>query len=134
MIENAERFGLAQLHQLRGRVGRGKHQSYCIFMTASKAKETKERLEILNQSNDGFKIAEEDLRLRGPGDLFGIRQSGLMDFRLGDIYQDAKLLQIASAAAEIILEEDPELKEPKYQNLKKQIQYQTEQHLLEKTL
>lgn len=78
MIENAERFGLAQLHQLRGRVGRGKHQSYCIFMTGSKAKETKERLDILNKSNDGFKIASEDLRLRGPGDLFGIRQSGLM--------------------------------------------------------
>ena len=69
MIENAERFGLAQLHQLRGRVGRGKHQSYCIFMSASKSKETKKRLDILNHSNDGFKIASEDLRLRGPGDL-----------------------------------------------------------------
>lgn len=134
MIENAERFGLAQLHQLRGRVGRGKHQSYCIFMTASKAKETKERLDILNHSNDGFKIAEEDLRLRGPGDLFGIRQSGLMDFRLGDIYQDAKLLQMASNAAETILEEDSELKNQKYQNLREQILHQTEQHMLEKTL
>lgn len=134
MIENAERFGLAQLHQLRGRVGRGKHQSYCIFMTASKAKETKERLDILNHSNDGFKIAEEDLRLRGPGDLFGIRQSGLMDFRLGDIYQDARLLQIASKSAEMILEEDPELKSSKYYNLRKQILHQTEQHMLEKTL
>lgn len=134
MIENAERFGLAQLHQLRGRVGRGKHQSYCIFMTGSKAKETKERLDILNHSNDGFKIAEEDLRLRGPGDLFGIRQSGLMDFRLGDIYQDAKLLQMASKATEMILEEDPELKSSKYYNLKKQIIHQTEQHMLEKTL
>ena len=79
MIENAERFGLAQLHQLRGRVGRGKYQSYCIFMSASKSKETKERLEILNHSNDGFQIASEDLRLRGPGDFFGIRQSGLID-------------------------------------------------------
>lgn len=78
MVENSERFGLAQLHQLRGRVGRGQYQSYCIFMSSSKAKETKERLDILNQSNDGFKIASEDLRLRGPGDLFGIRQSGLM--------------------------------------------------------
>lgn len=100
LIENAERFGLAQLHQLRGRVGRGKHQSYCIFMTASKAKETKERLEILNKSNDGFKISSEDLRLRGPGDLFGIRQSGLMNFRLGDVYQDALILQMANEAAE----------------------------------
>ena len=100
LIENAERFGLAQLHQLRGRVGRGKHQSYCIFMTASKAKETKERLDILNKSNDGFKIASEDLRLRGPGDLFGIRQSGLMNFRLGDVYQDAAVLQMANEAVD----------------------------------
>lgn len=100
LIENAERFGLAQLHQLRGRVGRGVYQSYCIFMSASKSKETKERLDILNQSNDGFFIASEDLRLRGPGDLFGIRQSGLMDFRLGDVYQDAKVLQEANEAAD----------------------------------
>ncbi len=103
LIENAERFGLAQLHQLRGRVGRGKYQSYCIFMTASKAKETKERLDILNHSNDGFKIASEDLKLRGPGDLFGIRQSGLMDFRLGDVYQDAAVLQMASDAADWLI-------------------------------
>lgn len=102
MIENSERFGLAQLHQLRGRVGRGKHQSYCIFMSGSKSKETKERLSILNQSNDGFKIASEDLRLRGPGDLFGIRQSGLMDFRLGDVYQDAKILKMANEAADTL--------------------------------
>lgn len=103
MIENAERFGLAQLHQLRGRVGRGKYQSYCIFMSASKSKETKERLEILNKSNDGFKIASEDLRLRGPGDLFGIRQSGILGFKLGDVYQDAKILQMANEAADWII-------------------------------
>ena len=103
MVENAERFGLAQLHQLRGRVGRGKYQSYCIFMSGSKSKDTKKRLEILKNTNDGFKIASEDLKLRGPGDLFGIRQSGLMDFKLGDIYQDAKLLQYASEAAEWIM-------------------------------
>ena len=108
MIENAERFGLAQLHQLRGRVGRGKYQSYCIFMTGSKAKETKKRLEILNKTNDGFKIASEDLKLRGPGDLFGIRQSGLMDFGLGDIYQDAAILQKANEAAEWLLKNNPE--------------------------
>lgn len=102
LIENADRFGLAQLHQLRGRVGRGKHQSYCIFMTSSKSKETKKRLEILNKSNDGFEIASEDLKLRGPGDLFGIRQSGLMDFRLGDVFQDANILQQASEAVEIL--------------------------------
>ena len=103
MVENAERFGLAQLHQLRGRVGRGEYQSYCIFMSSSKSKETKERLSILNKSNDGFKIASEDLKLRGPGDLFGIRQSGLMDFRLGDVYQDAKLLKMANEAADELL-------------------------------
>lgn len=98
MVENAERFGLAQLHQLRGRVGRGKYQSYCIFMTGSHDEETKKRLDILNKSNDGFKIAAEDLKLRGPGDLFGIRQSGLMNFKLGDVFQDARLLQMANEA------------------------------------
>ena len=118
MIENAERFGLAQLHQLRGRVGRGKHQSYCIFMTASKAKEAKERLDILNHSNDGFKIASEDLKLRGPGDLFGIRQSGLMNFRLGDVYQDAKILQKANEAADLLIRENSDWlkKIPEYES------------------
>ncbi len=108
MVENAERFGLAQLHQLRGRVGRGSHQSYCIFMSGSKTKETKKRLEILNQTNDGFRIASEDLKLRGPGDLFGIRQSGLMDFRLGDVFQDAQILKYASEAADWLLKYDHE--------------------------
>ncbi len=108
MIENAERFGLAQLHQLRGRVGRGKHQSYCIFMSGSKAKETRERLEILNKTNDGFKIASEDLKLRGPGDLFGIRQSGLMNFKIADVYQDAKILKQANEAADWLIEKDHE--------------------------
>ena len=108
MIENAERFGLAQLHQLRGRVGRGNYQSYCIFMSSSKAKETKERLEILNHSNDGFKIASEDLKLRGPGDLFGIRQSGLMDFKLGDVYQDASILKMANEAADCLIDAENE--------------------------
>lgn len=109
MIENAERFGLAQLHQLRGRVGRGKYQSYCIFMSASKSKETKERLEILNHSNDGFQIASEDLRLRGPGGFFGIRQSGLMDFKLADVYQDSNVLKMANEAANWLEEEKIDL-------------------------
>ena len=109
MIENAERFGLSQLHQLRGRVGRGKYQSYCIFMSASKSKETKERLEILNHSNDGFQIASEDLRLRGPGDFFGIRQSGLMDFKLADVYQDSNVLKMANEAANWLEEEKIDL-------------------------
>lgn len=111
LIENAERFGLAQLHQLRGRVGRGKYQSYCIFMSNAKNKETRERLEILNKSNDGFKISSEDLRLRGPGDLFGIRQSGLMNFKLGDIYQDGILLQKANEACNLLFEQGYELEQ-----------------------
>lgn len=121
MVENAERFGLSQLHQLRGRVGRGAHQSYCIFISGSDQKTTMERLEILNHSNDGFLIAEEDLRLRGPGDLFGIRQSGVMEFRLGDIYQDASLLMLAGKKAEEILSKDPELSSEKYHLLKKRL-------------
>ncbi|MEG1847674.1 MAG: ATP-dependent DNA helicase RecG [Lachnospiraceae bacterium] len=100
MIENAERFGLAQLHQLRGRVGRGKEQSYCIFVSANTSPKTMERLEILKQSNDGFYIAEEDLKLRGPGDVFGIRQSGLLEFKLGDIYTDAAILRDACECVE----------------------------------
>jgi ATP-dependent DNA helicase RecG len=96
MIENAERFGMAQLHQLRGRVGRGAFQSYCIFMKGCAGKDIDERLEILKSYNDGFKIAEEDLRLRGPGDLFGIRQSGEQSWKLADIYADADLLALAS--------------------------------------
>ena len=134
MIENSERFGLAQLHQLRGRVGRGKHQSYCIFMSASKSEETRERLEILNRSNNGFFIAGEDLRLRGPGDLFGIRQSGVMDFRLGDVYQDAKILQTASEAANILLDEDPGLEAPENIRLKKALEQAISQNALETTL
>lgn len=109
MVENAERFGLAQLHQLRGRVGRGEYQSYCIFMQGNEVQETSKRLEILNKSNDGFYIAEEDLKLRGPGDLFGIRQSGLMEFKIGDIYNDADILKASSEAAGEILALDSEL-------------------------
>ncbi len=134
MIENAERFGLAQLHQLRGRVGRGEHQSYCIFMSTSKTRDTKERLDILQKSNDGFYIASQDLQLRGPGDLFGIRQSGLLDFRLGDVFQDAKLLQIASECAARVLEEDPYLKEPDNENLRIYLEYYIQKGMGEATL
>ena len=109
MVENAERFGLAQLHQLRGRVGRGEFQSYCIFISTSETKETMERLQILNHSNDGFHIASEDLKLRGPGDIFGIRQSGEFSFVLGDIYTDASLLKEASEAVDTLLCSDPKL-------------------------
>ena len=134
LIENAERFGLAQLHQLRGRVGRGQYQSYCIFMSPSKSKETKERLEILNHSNDGFFIAGEDLRLRGPGDLFGIRQSGILDFQTADVFQDAKLLQAAGTTAEEILAEDPEIACPEHAGLRKCIEDKLQQIMLETTL
>ena len=134
MVENAERFGLAQLHQLRGRVGRGKHQSYCIFMSGSKSKDTEERLSILNKTNDGFKIASEDLRLRGPGDLFGIRQSGILDFKLGDVFQDAKILQKASDAANKLLINDPNLELEENKNLKIYLNYYIREGLIETTL
>ena len=118
MIENADRFGLAQLHQLRGRVGRGSAQSYCIMMNSSDSDRAKERLEILNHSNDGFYIASEDLKLRGPGDFFGIRQSGDMSFMIADIYTDAKVLQNASDEVKRILAEDPKLQMEKHENLR----------------
>lgn len=119
MVENAERFGLAQLHQLRGRVGRGEYQSYCIFISTKEQKETMERLQILNQSNDGFFIASEDLKLRGPGELFGVRQSGEFSFGLGDIYSDAGILKAASEAVDKLFEEDYELEKEGHLPLKK---------------
>ncbi|MCM1049381.1 MAG: ATP-dependent DNA helicase RecG [Clostridiales bacterium] len=126
MVENAERFGLAQLHQLRGRVGRGECQSYCIFISAAENKETMERLKILNQSNDGFYISSQDLKLRGPGDLFGIRQSGNMEFRLGDVFTDASLLQQASDEAEEILKNDIDLSSQENCRLREVIEKSTE--------
>ena len=119
--ENAERFGLAQLHQLRGRVGRGEHQSYCIFIQGNNEENTSKRLKILNESNDGFYIAGEDLKLRGPGDLFGIRQSGLMEFKIGDIYNDAGILKNASEAAGEILALDFDLILPQHKALKEHL-------------
>lgn len=109
MVENAEHFGLAQLHQLRGRVGRGDAQSYCVFINSSKKEEAAARLEILNHSNDGFEIAEKDLQLRGPGELFGVRQSGELAFRVGDIYRDAEILKMAARDVEeyMFLDESP---------------------------
>ena len=120
MVENAERFGLAQLHQLRGRVGRGEYQSYCIFMQGNQEQVSK-RLEILNKSNDGFYIAGEDLKLRGPGDLFGIRQSGDIEFKIGDIYNDSAILTKASEAADEILALDPELDLEQHRFLKERM-------------
>lgn len=120
LIENSERFGLAQLHQLRGRVGRGAAQSYCIFMHAMEGKDIKQRLDILNHSNDGFEIANRDMQLRGPGDLFGVRQSGLLDFQLADIYSDAAILQQANEAITDLLDEDPMLEMPEHAQLRRQ--------------
>lgn len=119
MIENAERFGLAQLHQLRGRVGRGSAQSYCIFLHTMEGKAIKERLDILNRSNDGFEIANRDMQLRGPGDLFGVRQSGMLDFALADIYSDAKVLEQANEAVGELLQKDPQLSLDEHQDLKR---------------
>ncbi len=109
LIENAERFGMSQLHQLRGRVGRGKWQSYCIFLYRPKDSEDgkPKRLDILEHSNDGFKIAEEDLKMRGPGDLFGVRQSGDLGFVLADIYDDANVMQMAASYVDEVLTKDP---------------------------
>lgn len=118
MIENSERFGLAQLHQLRGRVGRGSAQSYCIFLHTLDGKHIKERLDILCKSNDGFEIANRDMQLRGPGDLFGVRQSGMLDFTLADIYTDAETLQQANEAVGELLREDPGLTLAKHYKLK----------------
>jgi len=109
VVENAERFGLSQLHQLRGRVGRGKHQSYCILVSDNQNEETRARLKVMTKTADGFKIAEEDLRLRGPGDFFGQRQHGLPGLKIADIGCDTQLLKEAQQAAEALLEKDPEL-------------------------
>ena len=126
MIENAERFGLAQLHQLRGRVGRGSAQSYCIFMAGNSSRETMERLNILGGSNDGFYVAEQDLKLRGPGDLFGIRQSGELNFALADIYQDAGILKDANEAAAMYTKDDILNLCKKYEGLRKRIMAYTD--------
>jgi ATP-dependent DNA helicase RecG len=118
LVENAERFGLAQLHQLRGRIGRGEHASTCVLLEGSGSPEALERLRILERSNDGFVIAEEDLRLRGAGDILGTDQSGLPPLRLADLHRDADLLPVASAEAARILREDPLLNLPRHARLR----------------
>ena len=109
LIENAERFGLSQLHQLRGRVGRGQHKSYCILLSDNQNPETRERLKVMTRTSDGFRIAEEDLRLRGPGDFFGQRQHGLPAMKIADLSCDMALLQEAQQAAADLLARDPQL-------------------------
>jgi ATP-dependent DNA helicase RecG len=114
IIENAERFGLSQLHQLRGRVGRGSDQSYCILMSGYElSAEAKKRLSTMVRTSDGFEIAETDLQLRGPGDLQGTQQSGIMDLRIADIVKDEKILKYARNVAAEIISDDPRLTQPK---------------------
>ena len=112
VIEGADRFGLSQLHQLRGRVGRGKHQSYCVLVTDTRNPDSMQRLRVLASTTDGFKIAEEDLKLRGPGDFFGSRQHGMPAMRLADLTGDMRLLQESQQAALTLLREDPRLERP----------------------
>nr|WP_246141884.1 helicase-related protein [Hyella patelloides] len=109
LIENAERFGLSQLHQLRGRVGRGQHKSFCFLMSSSKSTEAKQRLGVLEQSQDGFFISEMDMRFRGPGAVLGTRQSGIPDFALANLLEDQEVLTLARDAAEKIILADPDL-------------------------
>jgi ATP-dependent DNA helicase RecG len=116
LIEGADRFGLAQLHQFRGRVGRGEHPSYCLLISDSPSAVATERLEVLERVSDGFAVAEEDLRFRGPGDFFGTRQSGLPDLRMARL-SDQDLLALARQEASALLKEDPSLARPEHQAL-----------------
>lgn len=122
LVQNADRFGLAQLHQLRGRIGRGKHQSYCIFMADPSTDEGRTRMRIICQNKSGFDIAEEDLQLRGPGELYGTRQHGLPDLRIANLIRDAKVLELARHEAFRLVEDDPSLKKPENQKLRSVIQ------------
>jgi len=125
IIENAERFGLSQLHQLRGRVGRGAEQSYCILMTSSKlGKDSRLRIATMCETNDGFKIAETDLKLRGPGDAEGTRQSGLLDLKLADLSRDAALVQRTRDIAIEMLKRDPNLTSPENSGTRLHLQEQ----------
>jgi len=118
VIESAERFGLSQLHQLRGRVGRGADQSYCILMSGEKlSNDARERLHTMTKTNDGFKIAEADMELRGPGDIMGTRQSGMIELAVADLVQDQGIMQLAREKAIQVLEADPELSLPENANL-----------------
>ena len=121
VVENAERFGLSQLHQLRGRVGRGRAKSWCVLLSDSRNEETKRQLRVMTETNDGFKIAEEDLRLRGPGDFFGSRQHGLPVLKAADLSCDMRTLDEAQQAAKALLADDPGLTQPAHGPLRRRI-------------
>lgn len=122
VIENAERFGLSQLHQLRGRVGRGAEQSYCILMTDFKlGADSRTRIETMVRTTNGFEIAETDLQIRGPGDLMGTQQSGALDLMIADLGRDGEILKLARNAAQEILESDPDLMKPENRSIRVQI-------------
>ena len=119
VIESAERFGLSQLHQLRGRVGRGAEQSYCILMTSFKLNnDTKTRLDTMARTNDGFEIAEVDLKLRGPGDIMGTQQSGVLNLQIADLVKDRDILQVARNYALRLLKDDPSMTKPEHLTLR----------------
>ena len=122
IVENAERFGLSQLHQLRGRVGRGQHKSWCILVSDADSEDVKARLSIMTKTNDGFKISEEDLRLRGPGDFFGSRQHGLPEMHIADLGADANALQRAQQEATQLLQEDPALEKEENALLRERVE------------
>ena len=122
VVENAERFGLSQLHQLRGRVGRGQHKSWCILVSDNDSEETKARLGIMCRTNDGFRISEEDLRLRGPGDFFGSRQHGLPEMHVADLGADVNVMQEAQKEAKLLLEADPKLVLPENAALRERVE------------
>ena len=121
VIENAEQFGLSQLHQLRGRVGRGTHKSYCILFSDSPGADTKARLRAMTETNDGFKIAQQDLELRGPGDFFGHRQHGLPELKVADLHCDLDVMHQARQAAGDMLRADPELSHPEHRLIAEKI-------------
>jgi len=119
LVENSERFGLAQLHQLRGRIGRGEHKSYCVVLTSDQSKETSVKLAVLERTNDGFEVAEADWELRGPGDLLGTAQSGLPVLKIGNLKTDARLMRRARATAMSIFDADPRLELPENQRFRR---------------
>ena len=128
IVENADRFGLSQLHQLRGRVGRGAHKSYCVLFSDTKSPDSRARLKIMTQTNDGFLISQEDLRLRGPGDFFGSRQHGLPEMHVADLSADMRVLKTAQEEAQALLLSDPELEKPEHKPLKDRIRQLFELH------